>query len=248
VNVSLYQAAAALNANSRWQEVISENLASSSIPGFKKQDLSFSAVQSGLMPQAATAVPQHFTFPRAGAATNFLPGELKPTGVKTDVAIEGSGFFSVQMSSGTTAYTRDGEFQINSQGQLITKQGYPVLGDSGPIQLDLNNPAPLSVSATGEVSQGAELKGKLHLVDFPQPELLTPAGPGYFVAQNPNLVPTDISQPSIRQGYLEAANTSAVAEMANLISAMRGFEANQRVIQLQDERMGRAITELGSPN
>jgi flagellar basal body rod protein FlgG len=249
VNVSLYQAASALNANSRWQEMISENLASSSIPGFKKQDLSFSAVQSGLMPTATTGFPQHFTLSRADVATNFRPGEIQSTGSKTDVALEGPGFFAVQMPNGTTGYTRDGEFQINALGELVTKQGYTVLGDAGPIRLNLSDTSsPLSISPTGEVSQGSELRGKLRVVDFQQPQLLTPAGGGFFIAQNQNLVPTAISQPSIRQGYLEAANASSVSEMANLISAMRGFEANQRVIQLHDDRMGRAISDLGNPS
>src|SRR4051794_1052822 len=86
VNVSLYQAASALQANSRWQEVISENLASSSIPGFKKQQLSFSEVQAGLMGANAQ---QRFAFPKATASTSFQQGELKFTGSNTDVALEG---------------------------------------------------------------------------------------------------------------------------------------------------------------
>jgi flagellar basal body rod protein FlgG len=238
VNVSLYQAASALNANSRWQEMISENLASSSIPGFKKR----------LMPTTA-GFPQHFTLARADVATNFRPGEIQSTSSKTDVALEGPGFFAVQMPNGTTGYTRDGEFQINALGELTTKQGYTVLGEAGPIRLNLSDTSsPLNISPSGEVSQGTELRGKFRVVDFQQPQLLTPVGGGFFIAQNPNLMPTPITQPSIRQGCLEAANSSSVSEMANLISAMRGFEANQRVIQLHDDRMGRAISDLGNPS
>jgi flagellar basal-body rod protein FlgF len=248
VNVSLYQAASAMNANARWQEIISENLAASSIPGYKKQDLTFAAVQSGAMQSTNSSLAQHFTLPRPTASTNFQPGELKATSSKTDVAIEGSGFFVVQMPNGSNGYTRDGEFQINSQGQLTSKQGYPVLGDGGPIQLDLNNKSALSISAEGLISQGAESKGKLKVVDFAQPQQLTPAGAGFFVAQTPGVVPNDVAQPVVRQGFLEGANTTSVAEMANLITVMRGFEANQRVIQIQDERMSHAITELAGSN
>jgi flagellar basal-body rod protein FlgF len=245
VNVSLYQAASALNANERWQEVISENLAASSIPGYKKQDLSFSAVQSGVMQPTASGKAPAFTLPRITSATNFQPGELQPTGGKTDVALDGSGFFVVQTPNGTNAYTRDGEFQINGQGQLTTKQGFLVLGDSGPIQINLSDPTPISISATGQISQGAEVKGKLRVVDFTHPQLLTPVGGGLFVAQNPGLAPADVAQPSVRQGYLEGSNTTSVGEMANMISSMRSFEANQRIIQLQDERMSHAIQALG---
>jgi flagellar basal-body rod protein FlgG len=236
-----------LNANARWQEVISENLASSGIPGFKKQDLSFEAVQAGLMSETSSGLRQPFALSRAHPSTNFTQGELRVTSVKTDLAIEGPGFFAVQMPNGATGYTRDGEFRINAQGQVTTKQGFPVLGDGGPIQLDLSEPAEITISSTGEVSQGSELRAVLRIVDFPQPERLTPAGAGYFVAHDPALVPADVPQPSVRQGCLEGANTTAVSEMANLITAMRAFEANQRVIQLQDERMSRAISELGNP-
>ncbi len=248
MNVSLYQAASALNASSRWQEVVSENLASSSIPGYKRQDLSFSAVQAGMMSGSQGALAQHFSLAQANTSTNFQPGELRATWVKTDVAIDGKGFFAIQMANGATAYTRDGEFQINAQGELVTKQGHPVLGESGPIRINLTDPNPISISATGEVSQGGQVQGKLRIVDFNQPQLLTSTGGGYFMAQSPDLVPNEIAKPSLRQGYLEGANTSSVAEMANLITVMRGFEANQRVIQIQDERMGRAISELGNPS
>lgn len=248
MNISLYQAAAAMNANARWQEVISENLASSSIPGFKRQHLSFDAVQAGLMPQGAGAQKLNFLLPRAQASTSFAQGELKYTGAKTDVAVEGKGFFEVQLPNGATAYTRDGEFQINSSGQLATKQGHVVLGDSGPIQLDRGNAAPLMISADGEVSQGTDRKGKLRIMDFNDPRLLTPIGGGSFMATNPSVRASEVREPSVRQGFLEAANTSPVNEMASLIGVMRTFEANQRIIQLQDERMGRAISELGNPN
>src|SRR5258708_25868300 len=148
MNIGLYQAAAALNANSRWQESIAQNLASSSIPGFKKQEISFGAVAAGLMPAPAQG-SERFALPHATPATNFKPGELKFTGVKTDVALDGGGFFAVQLPDGATTYTRDGEFQVNASGQLVTKQGHSVLGEAGPTQLDPNNPAPISISATG---------------------------------------------------------------------------------------------------
>src|SRR5271163_2354426 len=97
MNVSLYQAAAALDANSRWQDVISGNLASSSIPGFKKQELSLAAVRAGLMPSSglnSANLPQYFAVPKASSAPSFLNGDMVATGSKNDVAIDGKGFFS----------------------------------------------------------------------------------------------------------------------------------------------------------
>jgi flagellar basal-body rod protein FlgF len=249
VNVSLYQAASALNANARWQEIISENMASASIPGFKKQEISFEAVRAGMLsPNKAAATAQPVSLPATRTHLNFSAGEVRRTDVNTDFAIEGPGFFEVQLSNGTTAYTRDGEFKVNSQGELVTKQGYLVMGESGSIQMDRNNSASIHVAGDGTVSQGSEVRGKLNLVTFNDPNLLTPASGGFYLAKDPALQPVDDTKTSVRQGFLEGANTSAVTEMANLISVMRSYEANQRVVQMQDERMGRAISELGNPS
>jgi flagellar basal-body rod protein FlgG len=250
MNVSLYQAAAALNANSRWQEVIAENLASSSVPGFRKQELSLAAVQAGLMPATQLTnsnSPQFFTIPKATTTTSFLPGDMQYTGDNNNVGIEGNGFFQVQLPNGSKALTRDGEFQVNSHGQLVTKEGYSVLSNGAPVQLDTHNTGPLAISANGDISQGSDVQGKLKLTDVNKPELLTQISGAYFLANNSG-IQTQAATGTLRQGYLEGANTTSVGEMANMMTAMRTFEANQHVIQIQDDRMGKAISELGSTN
>jgi len=249
MNVSLYQAAAGLSANARWQELISENLAASAVPGFKKQDLSFDAIQGGMISQGGVGSNplSHYLLTAPNASVNFQQGDVKQTGVPTDVAIEGDGFFAVQLPGGETGYTRDGEFHVNAQGQLVNKSGDTVLGDSGPIQFDSNKPAIISISSTGDISQGTDVKGKLKLVGFNDVHLLTPVSHDCFLANNPKLQTTDVSSTStLRQGYIEGSNTSPVVEMAHLITAMRNFEANQHVIQMQDDRMGRTIAEFGA--
>lgn len=247
MNVSLYQAASAMNANARWQEVISENMASANIPGFKKQELSFEAVRAGMLTPNKAMMAQAVALPATRTHLNFAAGEIRRTDGNTDFAIEGNGFFEVQMPNGSTAYTRDGEFKINSVGQLVTKQGYPVMGEGGLIQLDRNVSTPIVVAPDGTISQGGETRGKLSLTTFNDPKLLTSAG-GFFVAKNPALQTENDTGSIIRQGFLEGSNTSAVGEMANLITVMRAYEANQRVVQMQDERMGRVISELGGTN
>jgi flagellar basal-body rod protein FlgF len=245
MNVSLFQAASALNANSRWQEIISDNLASASVPGFKKQQLTMSAVQAGLMPAGST--PQSFVLPKASTTTNFTTGEMKSTGVNTDVAIEGHGFFQVDLPGGITGYTRDGEFQVNASGQLVTKEGYAVQGQGGgTIQLNPRDSSPISIAPTGEISQGASAKGKLGLTEFDKPELLTQMSGSYFAAEDPKLNASAATTSKVRQGYLEGSNSSTVSEMTNMITAMRGFEANQHVIQITDDRLGKTIEGLGS--
>ncbi|MBI3875218.1 MAG: flagellar hook-basal body protein [Verrucomicrobia bacterium] len=250
MNVSLYQAASALNATSRWQEVIAENLAASSLPGYKKQELSFGAIAAGRMPpgaQFSVNAPQFFAHPRTATSTSFLQGELKLTGVPTDVALEGRGFFEVQLPDGRSAYTRDGEFHLDAQGEMVTKQGFRVMAGSGRLQVDRRNNGPLTISSTGDLSQGPNLAGRIKVVDFSEPHLLKPIGNGLFLAEDINLRPFEPRDTQFHQSFLEGANTSPVTEMVNLMTAMRTFEANQRVVQLNDERMHNAITELGNP-
>ena len=245
MNVSLYQAAAAMNANSRWQELISDNLADCSVPGARKQDISFSAVEAGMPGGRLGLGGERFVMPAARASINFTQGEINPTGVSTDFAVDGPGFFQVEMPNGEKTFTRDGEFHINAQGQLTTKRGLPISGDSGPVQLDPNNSAPVTVSPTGQVSQGGELKGHIKMVEFKNPQDLRSVGQGYFMQADPNQKPEDAKTSYVRQGYLEAANSSPTVEMSSLITAMRMFESNEKVLQMQDDRMGRVITDLG---
>jgi flagellar basal-body rod protein FlgF len=247
MNVSLYQAAAAMNAHSRWQEMIAENLSSASVPGFRKQQISFSAVEAGLDSNATGLNAPRYVIPSANISTNFLEGEVRSSGAPLDFAIDGPAMFEVKLLNGTKAYTRDGQFNINAQGQLVTKQGYPVLGDNGPLQLDTKNPAPVSVSPSGEVSQGGDVVGRMRMVEFTEPQFLSPIGQGFFVWNQDTPPPANVVASSIRQGFLEASNASATLEMSNLVLAMRMFESNQKVLQMQDERMGKVITELGRP-
>ena len=224
-------------------------MASASIPGFKKQELSFEAVRAGMLsPNRAAALSQPVALPATRSHLNFSAGDVRRTDGNTDFAIEGKGFFEVQLPNGATGYTRDGEFKINAQGQLVTKQGYLVMGQGGPIQIDTTLSTGITVAPDGTISQGAEVRGRMNIVTVNDPNLLTPTSGGFFLANNPAIQTETDANSILRQGFLEGSNTSAVAEMANMITVMRAYEANQRVVQLQDERMGRAITELGNPN
>lgn len=245
MHVSVYQSASALNSLERWQEVIAENIASASVPGFKKKEFSFAASPASepLAGRPAGPLAASNLLPVGRESSNFLPGPFHVTGVQTDVGIDGSAFFAVQLPDGATGYSRDGEFRLDPQGQLLTKNGWPVLGDAGPLQLDPNNHGPLSISATGEVSQGADRKGRLKLVEFAQPQQLTRRGGDLFL-DGGAAGAADATASSVRQGVLEAANTSTTTDMAQLLTAMKLFEANHKVMQSQDERMGRSISEL----
>jgi flagellar basal-body rod protein FlgG len=243
MEVSLYSAAAAMNATEKWQDMLAQNLATAPMVGGRKHSISFSSVDAGY---GGTGGGSDFVMPVASTSTSFQQGELKPGG-PSDYALQGAGFFTVQLPTGQKAYTRDGEFQWNSQGQLVTKQGYVVMTDSGPIQKDPINTSPVTISATGEVSQGIDPRGKLAVVDFSNPQLLT-AGPNEdFFANDPSLIPAPAANTKVTTGFLEGANTSPTLEMSGLINAMRMFETNQKVMSMQNDRMTKTISDLGTP-
>src|SRR5580698_8273276 len=111
MDVSLYQAAAAMNATAQWQELIAENLTAAQISGARKREIQFSDVQAGLDSNVAGGSQNGYVIPAATMVTNFVPGELHVSSNPMDFALEGPGFFSIKLPNGQVAYTRGGEFQ-----------------------------------------------------------------------------------------------------------------------------------------
>lgn len=243
MNVSVYQAAAAMNAQAQWQEVIANNLAASSVPGFKKDDVTFAGVAAGWMQTEGMDGNQRFQMPTSKVGINFAPGEYRYTGNNLDLAIEGPGFFEVQMPDGQPGYTRDGEFGLNSSGQMVTKDGYLVMGDSGPIQTDPDLGTELTFSPSGEASQGTQSQGRLKVVNFDNPQLLQRMG-GYFLPGTPGQEPQPVDHVTLRPSTIEESNISPMSEMTSLITSMRLFEANSRLLQMQDQHLEKAVQDL----
>ena len=159
--------------------------------------------------------------------------------------IEGSGFFEVHLPKGSAYYTRDGEFKLNSKGQLVTKGGGLVMGQGGPLRFDMTRTDAIAIAPSGDVKQGDTSVGKLKVVGFNNPQLLKDVGDGNFVADAPGLQPTAATDARLRQGFIEGSNASNMKEMSSLLTNIRQYETNQRVIQMQDERIGHAISTLG---
>ena len=141
MNIGLYQSASALSGLERWQESVSQNIASSSTAGYRKRTVNFSGEMSGELRtdsrgrggEGSTA-PVSYT--RATTGISFVPGLNQATGREFDVAIQGEGFFEVQREDGTKAYTRNGEFRLSQDRTLTTSEGFQVLGAGGaPITL-----------------------------------------------------------------------------------------------------------------
>lgn len=168
-------------------------------------------------------------------------GSLNSTGNTLDVAVQGKGYFQIQMPNGDTAYTRDGTFQLSPQGQIVTSQGYTVL----PGITVANDATGISINASGQVSISrdgqttAAVAGQFQLANFPNEAGLEARGDNLYLQTTSSGAPI-VSNPgsagfgTIQQGFLEASNVNVVSEITNLISAQRAYEMNSKVIQTTD--------------
>jgi len=249
MNVGLYQSAASLSALERWQEAVSQNITSSEVTAYKKRTISFSGQDSGEIlidpkSRAGHGQGQSATFPVASSSINFLPGETKPTGRKLDVAIQGEGFFEVQMPDGSRGYTRTGEFQMRPDRTVVTGQGAAVLLASGsPLQLNQGQ-GDVAIKPDGTVTQGSAALGKLSVQTFAKPGQLVALAAGLFTAPS-GVDPTPVSNPSVLQGNLEASNSTSLHEMVDLVTISRAYEANQKIITSSDDLLEKTIQAFG---
>lgn len=220
MNVGLYRGAAAMVANERRLEAIAANLANVGTAGYKR----IAAVHNGGLSRRA---PGHTTV-RTSLSVDWSQGRLQRTGIPTDMALMGQGFFAVEGPEGEK-YTRDGHFFLTEDGVLSTQEGFPVAWDGARGHVDPLGER-IDVDSSGRITQGTRLVGRLKLVDFPAVELLQQEGGGYFGAQ-PTLArgPADVE---VHQGAVEAANVAAVDEMVALIQTQRAFDAGSRVMSL----------------
>ncbi|NOZ32212.1 MAG: flagellar basal-body rod protein FlgG [Alphaproteobacteria bacterium] len=259
---ALYIAATGMAAQETNVEVISNNIANMRTTGFKRQRAEFQDLlyqvyrRAGSETSAAgTQLPAGVEI-GSGVKTAATPrvmsqGNVQPTEGELDIAIRGEGFFAVQMPDGRTGYTRDGSFQRDSTGQLVTIEGYRVQpGITIP-----SNARALSISTDGIVEAfldndaTATQIGQLQLTRFANKSGLEGVGDNLFVetaaSGSPQTgTPASNSFGNVLQGFLELANVNAVTEIANLIAAQRAYEMNARVISGADEMLS-ATSNLG---
>lgn len=252
MNIGAYRGASALAAYEKWQEVISQNIAYGSIPGFKKSDIAFEVSSPDNARLGGQAGGAGSVMPQMTTKVNFAPGTLQHTGNDLDFAIQGKGFFQIKRKDGTLGYTRNGEFQMNADRTLVTRQGDVVMGEGAPITFNANGGA-ISINAGGTISQVnsqthlQEQVGKLTVYDFKDPQKLERSGDGLFAPVNGSAQPQPVEQPGIIGGVLENSNVSSLTEMVNLINVSRAYEANQKAIQGSDDNDSKAIQTLGDP-
>lgn len=253
---SLWVAATGMEAQQLNIEVTSNNLANVNTAGFKRsrgdfQDLLYQTVLSpGAASSGATQVPTGIQVGQGvrpiAVQKIFTQGEYQQTGNSLDLAIEGDGFFQITMPDGKLAYTRAGSFKLDSEGRIVTSDGYA-------LEPQITNP-PTSVKITIGPSGIVSVKnadgtvtdiGQIEVAKFPNPAGLSSIGRNLFLpTPSSGTVTTGIpgneGLGTISQGFLEMSNVNIVEEMVNMIVAQRAYEINSKAIQASDEMLQRA--------
>lgn len=171
---------------------------------------------------------------------DFEQGQLNSTGNSFDMALRGKGFFCIDTPEGER-YTRNGSFAKDAEGWLVTKEGFRVLGEAGYIMVEGSD---MTVTEKGEVFSDAQLADKLRLVDFDDYKVLRKEGNGLVKVAEGIYAEPVITAGVIQQGFLEGSNVNSVKEMVGMLTMMRTYEANQRIIKIHDELIGKAVNEI----
>jgi flagellar basal-body rod protein FlgG len=258
---SLHIARTGLDTQQTQLDVVSNNLANVSTTGFKKgraifEDLLYQIIrQPGAQSSQQTQLPSGFQL-GVGSRTVateriFQQGSLQQTSNALDVAINGRGFFQIQMPDGGTAYSRDGSFQVDSQGTLVTASGYAVLPNmqipADALVVSIARDGVVSVTQPGNPNTVTQL-GQMQLATFINPAGLQSQGENLYIetaasgsaqVNNPGTEGLGV----LNQSFIETSNVNVAEELVNMIIAQRAFELNSRAITTSDQMLQR-LTQL----
>lgn len=221
MNTGILSGASAMRASEHRLEAITANLANARATAYKRTATAHHGIAGATPNREAVDI-------RNRAYLDWSQGPLERTGVPTDVALMGEGFFAVEGPAGEV-YTRDGRFALAESGQLVTLEGFPVAWDGARGTLDPVGEA-VTIDGAGAVRQGERAVGRLSIVDFESRERLQQGSHGYWQAP-PELRPIPAAA-EVHQGALEGANVQAIDEMVSLIQTQRAFEAAAEVVRL----------------
>ncbi len=252
---ALWIAKTGLDAQQTRMAVISNNLANTNTTGFKRDRASFEDLLYQTVRQAGGASSEQTQLPTglstgtgvrvAATDKQFTQGNLSQTGNALDVAINGRGFFEVLTPDGSPAYTRDGSFQINSQGELVTNAGYPVQPGlqlpEGAQSVTIAGDGTITVQIAGQ-AEGVQI-GALVVSDFINPAGLQAKGGNLYVetgASGPAQqgAPGENGAGLLVQGALEGSNVNVVEELVSMIETQRAYETNAKAISTTDQMLG----------
>lgn len=242
----LWLSAAGLQVNEHRQAVLANNLANVETTGFKQDLVVLRERATESKTWAGSMGLTHPVLDRLGGGTfvgpsytDFSQGSISQSDNPLDVAIVGSGFFTIE-AGGRRYYTRDGAFSLDSQGRLVTARGELVLDDQGQ-PINLPNGAAARIDESGRVWADKAVVGRLGLVDFADPHRLVKVGQNRFDGR--------FAQPAafggqLRVGALENSTVGAIENLARFIEASRAYQLNAQMISLQDGMLGRAVNDI----
>ena len=251
---SLWTSATGMQAQELNIDVIANNLANVNTSGFKKsraefQDLLYESMRAaGAASSADTIIPTgiqlgHGTRP-AAVQKMFIQGDFQNSGNELDWAIEGNGFFQIELPNGETAYSRSGEFKLDADGRIVNVDGFPLVPQfsipTSTISITVGMDGTVSVIQADDPIP-SEI-GTIQLARFANASGLRSLGRNLFApteASGDEMVgtPGEDGLGTIAQGFLEMSNVSVVDEMVNMITAQRAYETNSKVIQTSDDML-----------
>jgi len=237
----LYRSASGMLPAIKKQETIANNVANANTAGFKKDGVfvkELTRAQRKLVPTQSD-----WQQPMVNDVfTDYSSGVFDRTGNALDLAIDGDGFFSVELEDGSIGLTRSGSFVVNADGLLALADGSVLLSEGGAIEPGTGT---VTVSATGEVDVDGNVVGTITPVTVPDVQSLDKVGGSLFIApEGTELIPVTHAQ--IRQGYLETSNVDIVTQMVDMIVSYRTYEANARAMTTQDKSLEHLFNRVGS--
>jgi len=251
---SLWIAKTGMEAQQTHLDTISNNLANVATNGYKRshavfedliyQNLRQSGANTTEQTQLPTGLQVGLGVRPVATSRIYSQGNLQQTTNNLDLAIKGNGFFQVQMPDGTTAYTRDGSFQLDSAGQIVTNNGYTVLpGITVPANaqsLTIGNDGTVSITVPG--APAPQTLGQLQLANFVNPAGLDPKGQNLFSetasSGTPNAgAPNANGLGALQQGFVETSNVNVVEELVSMIQTQRAYELNSKAVQTSDQML-----------
>ncbi|MDB5799292.1 MAG: hypothetical protein JWL63_231 [Rhodocyclales bacterium] len=253
---ALWVARTGLDAQQMQLDVISNNLANTATNGYKRsravfEDLIYQNIrQPGAQSSQTTTIPSGLQLGTGvrpvSTVRNQAQGNLQQTSNNFDLAIQGSGFFQVLLPDGTTGYTRDGSFQQDSQGQIVTSAGYAVQPaitiPADALSITIGKDGTVSVTQPG--STGAVQVGSMQVATFVNPSGLQSVGENLFLETSSSGTATPVTPGtngagSVNQGYVETSNVNVAEELVSLIQTQRAYEFNSKVVSTADAMLSR---------
>ncbi len=257
---SLWISKTGMEAQQTQLDAISHNLANASTNGYKRSHAVFEDLMYQNLRQAGANSSDQSTLPTGlqlglgarvvATSRSFGQGNLQQTTNNLDVAISGQGFFEVQMPDGTTGYTRDGSFQVNAQGVLVTNNGHPVQPGitipANTTNIAIGNDGTVSVTLAAQTTP--QVVGKFAIANFVNPAGLDPKGQNIYAetaaSGTPNVGTAGLNGLGIvQQGFVETSNVNVVEELVGMIQTQRAYELNSKAIKTSDEMLAR-LTQL----